>query len=350
MFFASKRKKVIATACTAVTQSLNAYRLSYGEPYDFWRDPFVLGFTASVTCLFARSTLTTPRSGLADPAPQELTILSEVFGQVSRFNGERVLAQYLQYCEQKNADVMRGFQTATKLFLFTFNELPKENDDPDVAQATELAKGVFGSTDRAHVGGALQEVLLTSELRRRFRREEDVTTKAEKTPDSIVRSLHPSDHGDYRGGTADYYQLISRAVAARPVRQIFPSFPLTAQSPQRMICDSSADDNGGVAVATFGKSASDAVVLIAGAGSKFSTVAFFQLVAASSAVCINVGGRSLCVFILISRTSAEKMVSVSARLRVTRAIANAPLTIVIHIGLAAPLTDSCEQVPKICLR
>jgi len=46
--------------------------------------------------------------------------------------------------------------------------------------------------------------------------------------------------------------------------------------------------------------------LSAGAGSKFSTAPFVQWVAASSAACSNSAGSSLCAFILISSTSAEK--------------------------------------------
>src|ERR1700720_4138533 len=66
----------------------------------------------------------------------------------------------------------------------------------------------------------------------------------------------------------------------------------------------STDNTGGVVVTTG--SASDAPAFIAGAGSKFSTAPFVQWVAASSAACFNSAGSSLCAFILISSTSAEK--------------------------------------------
>src|SRR5262249_49045585 len=67
-----------------------------------------------------------------------------------------------------------------------------------------------------------------------------------------------------------------------------------------------ADDIGGAVVATFGEPTSDAAAFIAGAGSKFSTVPFTQWVAASSAACFNSAGSSLCVFIFISKTSADE--------------------------------------------
>src|ERR1700751_2015292 len=67
-----------------------------------------------------------------------------------------------------------------------------------------------------------------------------------------------------------------------------------------------AGDNGGVVTATFGEPTSDAAAFIPGAGSKFSTVPFVQWLAASSAACFNSAGSSLCVFIFISNTSAEK--------------------------------------------
>src|SRR6516165_3275602 len=65
-------------------------------------------------------------------------------------------------------------------------------------------------------------------------------------------------------------------------------------------------DNGGVVAATFGEPTSDAAASVVGAGRKFSTAPFAQWVAASSAACFNSAGSSLCVFILISSTSAEK--------------------------------------------
>src|SRR6516164_9642016 len=67
-----------------------------------------------------------------------------------------------------------------------------------------------------------------------------------------------------------------------------------------------AGDNGGVVMATFGGPTSDAAASIAGAGRMFSTVPFVQWAAASSAACFNSAGSNLCVFILISSTSAEK--------------------------------------------
>ena len=131
-------------------------------PPQFWRDPFVIGFVTyvigTVTKLVTRGKLNTEQRGRV-----LIGTLKDVGAPPNFIDQVQALSQ------ARHPDFMLGGRNAETVITYVMNMHPMPGD-PDVATATELAKGttLTGTVGRDEIGGSLMHMLFTQVVQKRL--------------------------------------------------------------------------------------------------------------------------------------------------------------------------------------
>jgi len=151
-------------ACVQALQPFAARPSMFGPwPPQFWHDPFVLGFVVFVIGTISK--LATGGKLTSEPRARVFVGTLEDLGGYSPDFMDRIDV----LTRARDPDFFLGSRNAETIITYVYNLHPMPGD-PDVAAATELAKGttLTGKVDRDEIGGALMHMLFTQVVRKRL--------------------------------------------------------------------------------------------------------------------------------------------------------------------------------------
>lgn len=162
--FGFGRVAKVQKACVEALQPFVLRPAALGPwPPEFWRDPYVVGFLVYV--MGAMMNLTSGgKLSTQDRGTVLIATLKEVGGYSPDFMDRVAL-----FSEARDPDFMLGGRNAETVVTYVMNLHPMPGD-PDVARATELAKGttLTGSVGRDEIGGTLMHLLFADVVKKRL--------------------------------------------------------------------------------------------------------------------------------------------------------------------------------------